>query len=68
MTMKTTDMNGPAPERLAYTMRETAGMLGVDYQTVYRLCKRGLLRSSSALRTKLFARTEIERFLKETMQ
>ena len=57
----------PAPqERLAYSMKETAKLLGVDYQTVYRLTKRGLLKSSSALRTKLFSRTEIERFLRES--
>ncbi len=50
--------------RFAYTMRETAGLLGVNYQTVYRLNKRGLLRSSSGLRTKLFSVEEIKRFLK----
>ena len=56
----------PALPRLAYTMRETAGALGVNYQTVYRLHKRGLLKSSGALRTKLFPVSEIERFLKST--
>ncbi len=56
----------PALPRLAYTMRETAGVLGVNYQTVYRLHKRGLLRSSTALRTKLFPVGEIERFLSAT--
>jgi hypothetical protein len=57
----------PALPRLAYSMRETAKIIGVNYQTVYRLNKRGLLRSSTALRTKLFARCEIERFLKSTL-
>ena len=47
-------------------MRETAEVLGVSYITVYRLLKRGLLRGSSALRTKIIPKTEIERFLKET--
>ncbi|HOP98631.1 MAG TPA: helix-turn-helix domain-containing protein [Verrucomicrobiota bacterium] len=56
----------PAIPRLAYTMRETAAILGVNYQTVYRLHKRGLLRSSGGLRTKLFPVGEIERFLKAT--
>ena len=56
--------NGLALPRLAYSMRETADVLGVNYQTVYRLSKRGLLKSSSHLRTKLFAVAEIERFLK----
>lgn len=61
---KTSDT--PALPRLAYSMRETAQILGVDYQTVYRLTKRGLLRSSSALRTKLFPVSEIQRFLAES--
>ena len=52
--------------RLAFTMRETAEILGVSYFTVHRLLKRGLLRSSSALRHKIISKTEIERFLKET--
>ena len=56
----------PGPLRLAYTMRETAEALGVSYITVWRLMKRGLLRSSSAVRHKIIAKTEIERFLKET--
>jgi hypothetical protein len=56
----------PALPRLAYTMRETAEVLGCTYQTVYRLNKRKLLNSSTALRTKLFPRAEIERFLADT--
>ena len=57
----------PAPPRLAYSMRETSKIIGVNYQTVYRLLKRGKLRSSSALRTKLIPHSEIERFLNDTM-
>jgi excisionase family DNA binding protein len=53
--------------RLAYSMRETAELLGVNYFTVQRLLKRGLLKSSSALRTKLIPATEIERFLRATL-
>jgi hypothetical protein len=52
--------------RLAYTMRGTAEMLGISYQTAYRLVKRGLLKPSDALRSKIISRTEIERFLRET--
>jgi len=52
--------------RLAFTVAETGEVLGVSPATVYRLLKRGLLRSSSALRHKIIARAEIERFLKET--
>ena len=55
-----------ADQRLAYTMKETAAILGLSYITVHRLIQRGLLRSSSALRHKVIPRVEIERFLKET--
>ena len=49
---------------MAYSMQETADVLGISYFTVHRLIKRGLLRSSTALRHKLIPITEIERFLK----
>jgi predicted site-specific integrase-resolvase len=49
-------------------MRETADILGVNYHTVYRLAKRKLLRSSIALRTKMFPKSEIERFLTESLE
>ena len=58
----------PALVRLAYTMQETAEILGVSYITVHRLLKRGLLRSSSALRHKVIPHSEIERFLKATLE
>jgi len=64
---KSDNANQPLP-RLAYTMEETAKILGVSYITVHRLIKRGLLRSSTALRHKLIPATEIERFLKATIQ
>ena len=54
--------------RLAYTMEETAQILGVSYITIHRLLKRGKLRSSSALRHKLIPMSEIERFLKSTLE
>jgi excisionase family DNA binding protein len=54
--------------RQAYTMQETADILGVSYITVHRLLKRGLLKSSSALRHKLIPASEIERFLKATLE
>jgi len=70
--MEKTMQNTPNPEerfsRLAYSVSETAQILGVSYCTVYRLLQRGLLRSSNALRHKLIPRFEIERFLKETAQ
>lgn len=52
--------------RLAYTMRETAKILGVSYITVHRLLKRGKLRASDAIRNKVIPLTEIQRFLKES--
>ena len=56
----------PLP-RLAYTMRETAGIIGVSYITVHRLLKRGKLRASDAMRNKVIPLTEIERFLKDSI-
>jgi len=58
--------SGGAVPRLAFTMRETAEILGVSYMTVYRLILRGLLKSTSALRTKIISQAEIELFLRET--
>ena len=57
---------GKGVPRLAFTMRETAEILGVSYVTVHRLLQRGLLRSSLASRHKIISKVEIERFLKET--
>ena len=53
--------------RLAFTMRETAEILGVSYITVHRLLKRGKLRASDAIRNKVIPRTEIEKFLRESI-
>ena len=58
--------NLAALPRLAYTMRETAEILGVSYITIHRLLKRGKLRASDAIRNKVIPRTEIERFLRES--
>jgi predicted site-specific integrase-resolvase len=53
--------------RLAYTMRECASILGISYISVHRLLKRGLLRSSTALRHKMIPASEIEHFLRSTL-
>jgi excisionase family DNA binding protein len=53
--------------RLAFTMKETAEILGVSYITVHRLLKRGKLRASDAIRSKVIPRTEIEKFLRESV-
>jgi hypothetical protein len=63
----------PAPKvlpdhKLAYSMRECAVALGISYISVQRLLKRGLLKSSNALRTKIIPRTEIEKFLARTLE
>ncbi len=51
-------------ERLAYSIKESADLLGVDYFSVYRLFQRGKLRSCRALRGKLLVpRTELLRLL-----
>ena len=55
------------PPRLAFSVAETAQMLGVCDKTIRRLVARGLLRRSRALRHLLIPRSEIERFLKETL-
>jgi excisionase family DNA binding protein len=60
--------NKEGSPRLAFTIQETANILGVSSKTVYRLIERVLLKSSKALRHKLIPRTEIERFLKETVE
>jgi DNA-directed RNA polymerase specialized sigma24 family protein len=53
-------------ERLAFNARETAQTLGISIVTLWRLERRGLLKPSRALRTPLWSRTEIERFLEDT--
>jgi len=49
--------------RMACSMQEAAQMLGISYTSVWRLIKRGKLRSLDALRTKIIPMKEIERFL-----
>ena len=67
MTSEHTSVKPPLP-KLAYSMQEAADVLGVSYFTVHRMLKRGLLRSSTALRTKLIPHVELERFLKDTLK
>jgi hypothetical protein len=57
---------GPSLPKLAYSMKEAATVCGVSYMTMHRLIQRGLIKSSSALRTKLIPHVELERFLKDT--
>ena len=53
-------------ERLAFSVGETAAMLGVSDKSVRRLIARGLLRPSKALRHILITKKEIVRFLDQT--
>ena len=66
-------MNTTAPlqppqssSRLAFSVQETALMLGVCDKSVRRLILRGLIRPSRALRHILIPKDEIDRFLRET--
>ncbi|MGE9291209.1 MAG: helix-turn-helix domain-containing protein [Puniceicoccales bacterium] len=52
--------------RLAFTRKETAEILGISAPSVDRLTKRGLLFPSRATRRPLYAKPELERFLRET--
>ena len=54
------------PPRLAYSVQETACMLGVCDKSIRRLILRGLLRPSRALRHILIPKQEIDRFLLDT--
>jgi excisionase family DNA binding protein len=53
-------------QRLAFSVKETAEILGVSTPTIYRLISRQVLKPSRALRHKLIPRSEIERFLRQT--
>ena len=54
--------------RLAYKPAEAAYVLGLNQFTIYRLLKRGLLKSSGGLRHKLIPHSELERYLKATAE
>jgi excisionase family DNA binding protein len=52
-------------DRLAYSVGETAELLGVHYFSVYRLIQRGKLRACRVLRGKLLVpRSELLKLLK----
>lgn len=54
------------PLRMAFSVQETAKILGISEKSVRRLIDRRLLQPSTALRHLLIPRKEIERFLDET--
>ena len=49
--------------RLAFTRQEVAELLGRNYVTIWRLERKGLLTPCKKLRTPMFTRQEIDRFL-----
>ncbi len=68
MDTSTPSLNHEVPpaeaERLAYSIQESADLLGVNYFSVYRLIQRGKLRACRALRGKLLVpRSELLRLL-----
>ena len=55
----------PDSERLAYSIEESAQLLGVHYFSVYRMIQRGKLRACRVLRGKLLVpRSELLKLLK----
>jgi len=66
-SIKVPENDGKLP-RLAFSAKETAQILGISQNTVYRLLYRGLLKSSLAIRRKVIAKSEIERFLRDTSE
>jgi hypothetical protein len=52
------------PEKLAFSKSELAAAIGLSGVTLWRLEKRGLLKPVPGIRHKLFARAEVERFLR----
>ncbi len=62
---RNSETNAAETERLAYSIRESADLLGVNYFSVYRLIQRGKLRACRALSGKLLVpRSELLRLLK----
>ena len=63
------DRKGPGPKHetlpLTCSIAEAAAIVGVSYHTIYRLLKRGKLRSIPFIRHKRIPRVELERFLRE---
>ena len=51
-----------------FSTSEVAVKFGISPKSVYRLLDRGLLESSSALRTKLIPRASIEKFIAASLK
>lgn len=53
--------------RMSYSVAEAAQLLGVSTKSIRRLMDRGLIRGSKALRKVIIPKTELEKFLNETI-
>jgi len=53
--------------RVFFSVLEVSEMFGISPKSVYRLLKRGLLKSSSALRHKRISKDSIESFIATTV-
>jgi excisionase family DNA binding protein len=58
-------MREPVP-KLVFTRQEAAEALSISVRTLDRLTHNGKLKPNRATRRPLYARVELERFLKET--
>jgi hypothetical protein len=62
-TNDSSDKPASPTEKLAFSKTELAASLGLSQVTLWRLEKRGLLKSVVGIRNKRYARAEVERFL-----
>lgn len=51
-----------------YSASEVAVKFGISLKSVYRLLERGLLESSSALRTKMIPQASIDKFIAASLK
>lgn len=61
-----THLNGS--DKLFYSVSDLAVMFDMSTKSVYRLLKRGVLRSSSALRRKLIPRASVVKFIEDSLK
>jgi len=66
MTEQTDNIENQMLPKIGYDLEEAATILGISYESVRRLVKRGLLKPSRALRRPILSRIELERFLADT--
>lgn len=52
-------------EKLAFSIKETGALLGLSYITVWRLIRRGKIRTVGVTRHRVIPKAEIDRYLKQ---